>query len=86
MAPELIIEELSIASAGIDELKTVDVWTALMTFLAILNPGQSYLFQNDLKNILNKVSWNMEVAFKLEPQKQAYSFFSLKYFPVQAMF
>ena len=56
MAPELIIEELSIASAGIDELKTVDVWTALMTFLAILNPDQSYLFQNDLKNILNKVS------------------------------
>ena len=25
MAPELIIEELSIASAGIDKLKTVDV-------------------------------------------------------------
>ena len=86
MAPELIIEELSIASAGIDEPKTVDIWTALITFLAILNPDQSCLFQNDLKNILNKVSSNMEVAFKLEPQKQAYSSFSLKYFPVQAMF
>ena len=26
MIPELIIEELSIVSAGIDELKTVEVW------------------------------------------------------------
>ena len=41
-APELIIEELWIASAGIDELKVVDVWPVLMTFLTILNPDQSY--------------------------------------------
>ena len=34
MAPELIIEELSIASAGIGKLKTVDVWVVSMTFLA----------------------------------------------------
>ena len=51
MAPELIIEELSIASAGIDELKTVDVWAVLMTFFTILNPDQSYPLQNDLENI-----------------------------------
>ena len=38
MVPELIIKELSIASAGIDELKTVDVWAVSMTFFAILNP------------------------------------------------
>ena len=38
IAPGLIIEELCIASAGIDELKAVDVWSVLMTFLAILNP------------------------------------------------
>ena len=37
MAPELVVEELSIASAGIYELKTVDVWAILMTFIAILN-------------------------------------------------
>ena len=29
---ELMIEELSIVSAGIDELKTVDVWVVSMTF------------------------------------------------------
>ena len=47
--PELIIEELSIASAGTDEPKTVDVWAVSMTFFIILNPDQSYPFQNDLK-------------------------------------
>ena len=37
MVPELIIKELSIASAGIDELRTVDVWAVSTTFFAILN-------------------------------------------------
>ena len=32
MVSELIIEELSVASTGIYELKTVDVWAVLMTF------------------------------------------------------
>ena len=59
MVPELIIEELSIASAGMDELKTVDVWTVSMTFFTILNPDQSYQLQNDLKNIPNKVTSNV---------------------------
>ena len=45
MTPELIIE--SIASAGIGELKTVVVWTVLMTFFTILNPYKPYPFQND---------------------------------------
>ena len=62
MVPGLIIEELSIASAGTDGLKTVDVWVVSMTFFAILNPDQSCPFQNDLKNIPNKVTllriWN----------------------------
>ena len=59
MVPELIIEELSIVSAGIDKLKTVDVWTVSMTFFTILNPDQSYQLQNDLKNIPNKVTSNV---------------------------
>ena len=62
MVPELINEELSIASAGIDELKTVDVWVVSMTFFITLNPDQSYPFQNDLKNILNKVTSNVKAA------------------------
>ena len=64
MVLELIIEELSIASAGTDELKTVDVWVVSMTFFTILNPDQSYPFQHDLKNIPNKVTSNMKAASK----------------------
>ena len=37
MVPELIIEELLIPSAGIDELKTAGVWLVSMTFFTILN-------------------------------------------------
>ena len=64
MVPELIIEELSIALAGTDGLKTVDVWAVSMTFFTILNLDQSYPFQNDLKNIPNKVNSNMKAASK----------------------
>ena len=53
MAPEPIIEELSIALAGTDELKTVDVWAVSMTFFTILNPNQSYPFQTR-KQLLNR--------------------------------
>ena len=63
MVPELIIEELSIASTGIDELKTVDVWVVSMIFFTILDPDQTYPFQNDLKNISNNVTSNMKAAF-----------------------
>ena len=64
MIPELIIQELSIASAEIDELKIVDAWAVSMTFFTMLNPDQFYPFQNDLKNIPNKVTSNMEAASK----------------------
>ena len=64
MVPEIIIEELLIASAGIDELKTVNVWAVSLTFFTILNPDQSYPFQHDLKNIPNKVTSNMKAACK----------------------
>ena len=57
-----------------------------MTFFTIVNPDQSYAFQNDLKNIPNKVTSDMEVGFKQELRKQAYPSFSLKYLPVQVMF
>ena len=87
MVPELIIEELSIASAGTDELETFDVWVVSITFFTILKPDHSYPFQNDLKNIPNKVISSMKSAFKQQFQKQAYPSFSLKFFlRVHAMF
>ena len=54
MVPELIIEKLSIASTGIDELS--------ITIFTILNPDQTYSFQIYLKNIAIKVTSNMEAA------------------------
>ena len=48
--------------------------------------SKSVLDQNDLKSVSNKVTSNLETAFKQELQKQAYLSFSLKYSPVQAMF
>ena len=86
MALGLIIDELSIRIAGIEELKTVDVWAVLMTFFTTLNPDHSYPFQNELKNIPNKVTSNMAAAFKQELQKEDYLSFSLKYLRIQAMF
>ena len=64
MVPELIIEELSLASARIDELNSFTVWAVSITFFTILNPDQSYPFQNDLENIPNKVTSNMKAAYK----------------------
>ena len=56
MVPELITEELSIASAIIDKLKTVDVKVVSMTFFTILKPDQPCPFQYYLKDIPNKVT------------------------------
>ena len=60
MVPELILEELSMASTRTDELKTVDVWVS-MKFFAILKPDQPYPFQHDLKNIPNKITSNIKL-------------------------
>ena len=51
MVPELITEELSIASAIIDKLKTVDVKVVSMTFFTILKPDLPCPFHYYLKNI-----------------------------------
>ena len=37
MASELMTEELSVASVGINKLKTFDVCPVLMTFFTVLN-------------------------------------------------
>ena len=59
MVPELIFEELPIASTWTDKLKTVDVWVS-MAFFTILKPDQPYPFQHDLKNIPNKITSNIK--------------------------
>ena len=64
MAPELIIKRIINSISRNWRAKNFDVFAVLMIFFTILNPDQSYPFQNDLKNIPNKVTSNMEAAFK----------------------
>ena len=64
MVPKLRIEELSIPSARINKLKTVDVWVVSMTFFTTLKLDQLYLFQHGLKNIPYKLTSNMKAASK----------------------
>ena len=70
MAPDLMFEELLRGPTETAEIKTVDVWTALRKFFTLLNPAQFYQFQNDLKNILNKVTSNTEAALIQESRSK----------------
>ena len=50
MAPEILVEESILKSAGIEQLKAIDVWALVMIFFVILNPDQKNPFQYDLEN------------------------------------
>ena len=39
MAPEILAKESILNSAGIEQLKAIDMWALAMTFFATLNPG-----------------------------------------------
>ena len=47
MAPEILVEESILKSAGVEQFKAIDVWALVMTFFVILNPDQKNLFQYD---------------------------------------
>ena len=49
MAPEILVQESILKSAGIEQLKSLDVWALVMTFFVILNPDQKNPFQYDLE-------------------------------------
>ena len=38
MAPEIVIEEYMLQTAGIDDLKSIDIWATIMTLFVLLNP------------------------------------------------
>ena len=38
MAPEIVIEEYMLQTAGIDDLKSIDIWATVMTLFVLLNP------------------------------------------------
>ena len=44
MAPEILVEEAILKSAGIEQLKAIDVCALVMNFFVTLNPDQKNLF------------------------------------------
>ena len=49
VTPEILDEQSNLKSAGIEQLKAIDVWALVMTFFVILNPDQKNPFQYKLE-------------------------------------
>ena len=49
MVPEIQIESQLLESAGIEDLKKIDIWLLLMTVFLVMNPDQSYPYEYDVK-------------------------------------
>ena len=81
MAPEISIEGEMLESAGIDDLKAIDVWALLMTFFVILNPGQHFSFHLNIKETAPKEHVNL--AFNRFLRKRTIFQFSKDHFPFQ---
>ena len=54
MAPEIIVPELLLDSASLEELKAIDVWAMLMTIFTCINPDQRYPFQFEIESSLRE--------------------------------
>ena len=85
MAPEILVEESILKSAGIEQLKVIDVWAFVMTFFVILNPDQKNSFQYDLeKRRACDAGLNVSDALLYFLRKKAMPSFSQKYEEIQA--
>ena len=47
--PEIMIEKCMLQTTGIQDLKRIDIWAAVMTLFVLLNPDQRYPFEKDIK-------------------------------------
>ena len=85
MTPEILVEESILKSAGIEQLKAIDVWALVMTFFVILNPDQKNPFQYDLeKRRACDAGLNVSDALLYFLRKKAMPSFSQKYEEIQA--
>ena len=85
MAPEILVEESILKSAGIEQLKAIDVWALVMTFFVILNPDQKNPFQYDLeKRRACDAGLNVSDALLYFLRKKTMPSFSQKYEEIQA--
>ena len=85
MAPEIILKEIMLKSAGIEDLKAVDVWALLMTIFVVLNPDQKFPFQHDLENISDRNGFTDTADMLLDLlRKEYFPTFSKSYEEMQA--
>ena len=85
MAPKIFFEESILKSAGIEQLKAIDVWALVMTFFVILNPDQKNPFQYDLeKRRACDAGLNVSDALLYFLRKKTMPSFSQKYEEIHA--
>ena len=54
IVPEIIVPELLLDSASLEQLKAIDVWALLMTIFTCINPDQSYPFLFEIESSLRE--------------------------------
>ena len=81
MAPEILVEESILKSAGVEQLKAIDVWALVLTFFVILNPDQKNPFQHERAC---DAGLNVSDALLCFLRKKAMPSFSQKYEKIQA--
>ena len=81
MAPEILVEESILKSAGVEQLKAIDVRALAMTFFAILNPDQKNPFQYERAC---DAGLNVSDALLYFLRKKKMPSFSQKYEEIQA--
>ena len=90
MAPEIMIEECMLQTAGIEDLKRIDIWAAVMTLFVLLNPDQRYPFEKDIKllkaNTGNVLLPSAELLLKKYLKEKRLPMSSTKHMAQQACF
>ena len=81
MAPEILVEESILKSAGVEQLKAIDVRALAMTFFVILNPDQKNPF---LYERACDAGLNVSDALLCFLRKKAMPSFSQNYEKIQA--
>ena len=82
MATDISIEREMLESACIDDLKAIDVWALLITFLVILNPDQRFPFHLNIKE--TAPTEPVDRAFNRFLRKRIIPRFSKDHLPLQA--
>ena len=54
MAPETQVDSQLLATADLNDLKKIDIWSLIMTIYIIINPDQLYPSEQDIKEELEK--------------------------------